>query len=549
MCGIGGTLCFSRCNCTLPPIDFDRLLHRGPQQRSTWHSRSGAVQLAFYRLPIVDISEAGMQPFVHEDAATDQGWAVMCNGEIYNSDQLRSLLDWPFASHSDCELLLPGILRWGVSALARRLVGQFAFVAVNYCLSSGALIRAWLCRDSFGIKPLFVVQLCPHVVAFASEAKAILHPSIRELLAGHLTEVSCGKLANFDRLLLNETTWRDNELPWRPFPSSSLPVKPAQIVAALETAVISCLQGDVPIGVFLSGGVDSALIAAIAARELRKRGQTLHTFTVYHAESQDTNLTDAHYASQVAQFIGSSHHELAFTTEEALQALPAVIRSLESDDLIAVRAAVPLFILSRFASKECGFRSVLVGEGADELFAGYSLFSSFEPVSLGAFQTELVRRLSHIGDSELLRVDRCTMAWGLEARVPYLDGDLVSLCMSEGMAKEKLSHPSLGKVEKFYLRACFREMNLLPEAVLWRRKEQFADGVGRGWLIGLERFAREKAGSEQALFTGLLVDQLGEVARDIVRARSRRRRSVAAIGVDAGSSPGAFSSMIVGRRD
>jgi len=524
MCGIGGTLRFSHCRCVLRPVDFDLLSHRGPQQRSSFRSASGALELAFHRLSIVDLSHAGMQPFVHETAASDDGWAVMCNGELYNAEELRSQLDWAFSSHSDCEVIIPAVLRWGVQGLARRLVGQFAFVAANYCPSSGALKRAWLCRDSFGIKPLHVAQLCPHVVMFASEAKAIpCTSSTRELIEGHVMEVS---ELEPGKVLLKETSWREQQLPWRALQLSS-PLKHAQIAAALKDAVVRRLHGDVPIGVFLSGGVDSSLIAAIAAKELRGRGQQLHTFTVYHADSIDTGLTDAHYARQVARFIGSIHHELAFTSAEALQALPEVVRALETDDVITVRAAVPLFLLSKFVSKECGFRAVLVGEGADELFAGYSLFSEFDSLSLDAFQAEVARRLSLIGDSELLRVDRSTMAWGLEARVPFLDLDLVSLCMDASIAEEKLSHPSLGKIEKNLLRECFGDQNLLPDAVLWRRKEQFADGVGRKWLQELEKFALVSAGSEQALFTRLLVAKLGEPALDLVRARSQRRRTTA----------------------
>lgn len=194
--------------------------------------------------------------------------------------------------------------------------------------------------------------------------------------------------------------------------------------------------------------------------------------------------------------------------------------------MITVRASVPLYLLSRIVRERFGVRCILVGEGADEIFGGYSLFSSFDssPSSLEGFGAELERRLVAISTSELLRVDRCTMASSVEARLPYLDREFVAMCMHPSLLPLKLSHPSLGRIEKHLLRACFK--NQLPDRVLWRRKVQFADGVGKEWKQSLLSFATRssKAEGERQMYTRILRDQLGPEAINVSRRLSARRK-------------------------
>lgn len=242
----------------------------------------------------------------------------------------------------------------------------------------------------------------------------------------------------------------------------------------------------------LSGGCDSSIISALASRAVTNGSKEvkLHTFTIFFSESDSREhrricsgrIGDREMAAQVAKHIGSVHTEVSFCTSEGLAALPHVVRHLETYDVIAVRAAVSLFLLAKHVS-ECSFKVVLCGEGANEAFAGYSLFERFDDGDLQCFRDEMARRLNAIDSGELLRVDRCTMAHGIEARVPILDVDFLDVAMSISPL-EKLSHVSRGRVQKHIFRLAFHD--LLPPSILYRRKEQFADGIGHGCIRALK---------------------------------------------------------------
>lgn len=418
---------------------------------------------------------------------------------------------------SDCSVVLPGVAKWGVDDFVKRVDGMFA-MAVCAWGSAGddEHVDVWLCRDRFGVKPLLwgtcAAGCC---FGFASEARGLPDdwPAVHDVTPGCVLHVALAGAG----VSVKETRFA---LPW---PLRTQPVLQSDIRAALMAAVRKQVtQGDRTVAVLLSGGVDSALIAAIAARELARTGQQLRTFTICH--DAVGRSADAEHARATAQWIGSAHEEIAFSSQQGISALSHVIRHVETHDVITVRAAVPLYLLAQHV-RAAGCDVVLVGEGADELFGGYSLFRHCADAA--AMRAETERTLALISDAELLRVDRCTMACGVEARVPYLDAEFAALVMHDSCQSDKLWHAGTGRVEKLLLRACFE--GWLPDTVLYRQKEQMADGVGRQWLVDLRQHALAVVGNniseddaEAVLYKRLF--QAGGGRAQLVSARSLRRK-------------------------
>jgi asparagine synthase (glutamine-hydrolysing) len=454
MCGICGFF-FGSCHskCSVDPTEAASLLaHRGPHgQCAYWPTPS--LFLGFTRLAVVDLSANGNQPFIAKGYMDDKSSAVVCNGEIYNHLALKDLLCLEQKDSSDCCVILPGVSKWGIDEFLKRIDGMFAIALCSWSHTSDS-VQVWLCRDRFGIKPLYWGTCTSGgCFSFSSEIKGIPDTwTLREVPPGHIVH-----LVQQNKVVT--VTEQRFALPWEPslqkftvldgklnkilFDTRPLS---SDIRATLSAAVKKQLMGDREVAVLLSGGVDSSLIAAIAARELARSGKHLATFTIHHDFGVSSDLL---HAREAAKWIGSIHSEVSFSTMEGFEALERVIYHTETYDVITVRAAVPLYLLAKHVSKT--HHVVLVGEGADELFGGYSLFSQFDEKGIVAFRAELSRRLSLISDSELLRVDRCTMAFGVEARVPYLDSKFASLIMHQGCDPEKLSHPSIGRIEKLLL--------------------------------------------------------------------------------------------------
>jgi len=413
-------------------------LHRDPD-----HS------LGHARLSIIDLG-GGKQPMSDAEARSH----VVFNGEIYNYQSLRRDIGAErFATHSDTEVLLHLSQQAAEpSEWVSRLDGMFAFAVAR-----GEDLT--LARDPLGIKPLYVGSR-NGALAFGSEIKAMLVAcdEVSEFPAGHCYCPSTG-LQPYYSLDPDDEEVRDVEQARR------------AVRARLEEAVRKRLVADVPVGVFLSGGLDSSLIAALA----RKYKDPLDSFAVGTEGSEDLAR-----ARQVAEFLGTRHHERVYTLEEALAALPEVIYYLESFDCALVRSALPNFFLARLASDHV--KVALSGEGADELFAGYHYLKSFEPDSL---QDELLHITKALHNTNLQRCDRMSMAHGLEVRVPFLDVDLVRYAFR--MAP-RLKMRGSAQTEKWILRRVAEA--LLPEDVVWRRKAKFAIGSGLGGRLG--DFAEER---------------------------------------------------------
>jgi asparagine synthase (glutamine-hydrolysing) len=434
---------------------LERLVHRGPDDHG--EVRVGDAWLGHRRLSIVDV-DGGRQPFAN---ATGDVWLVG-NGEVYNHEQVRATLcEAPFTTRSDNEVALHLLDERGPAALAE-LDGMFAFLVAA---RDGRFIAA---RDAVGIKPLYWSRRPGRdgQVRFASEMAAFdpgWMPHVEAFPPGcHWTPE--GGLARFAGAVP-----QDGEgAPAAAAVRSTAPEPPPAALAATRRILIGSVQrqmmGDVPVGVFLSGGLDSAIVAAIAARHLAERGDRLKTFAVGTRGSADLLA-----ARVVARDLGSEHHERVYDAREAVRALPTVVRAIEHFDPSLVRSAVPNFMLAEMTARHV--KVVLTGEGADELFAGYEYLRGFDTPD--TLQEELTRTVHGLHNLNLQRCDRVTMAHGLEARVPFLDRQVIAFAFGLPTAW-KQSPP--GEPEKRMLRRAFD--GWLPDEILWREKVEFGDGSG-----------------------------------------------------------------------
>lgn len=465
MCGIVG-ICGHE-----PPVELgrrmrNRLSHRGPD---------GAGEVGFShawlghaRLAIVDLA-GGRQPLRTPDGEL---WMVG-NGEVYNHRQLRRDLLGTAAprTDSDNEVPLHLIGAHGPESL-RRLRGMYALCAAT---EEGGYIAA---RDPVGIKPLFWAQR-DGLTVFASELKAYdedWHPDVKLFPPGHYWTPE-GGLARFHHVVPPNLThdWDPPARAGEPTPERMATEVREQLIAAVEREMMA----DVPVGVFLSGGLDSSLVAAIAARRLATEGERLQTFAVGTAESPDLLA-----ARQVASYLETDHHERIYEPHELSAILPDVIRAIESYDPSLVRSALPNYLLAEMTARHV--KVVLTGEGADELFAGYEYVGAID--DHGELHTELVRTISELHSLNLQRADRVTMAHGLEARVPFLDLDMVAFALS--LPPEwKLTPP--GELEKKLLREAFD--GWIPDEILWRKKAQFGDGSGARVALDPDTEGRSEA--------------------------------------------------------
>src|SRR5438034_398015 len=443
-----------------------RQRHRGPDWSGVY-SDAHAL-LVHERLAIVGVS-SGAQPLRSADGAL----ALAVNGEIYNHRELRELTceRYQYLTESDCEVINGLYRKFGIDFLGR-LNGIFAFA-----LWDREARRYLVARDPIGVCPLYTGHDAAGRFYVASEMKALagICDDIEVFPPGHYLDSRIGKPVRYWT-----RAWRDNER------TRGVEVLPQTLRASLEAAVRRQMMTDVPYGVLLSGGLDSSLVAACAARFARRRVETggreeawwprLHSFAIGMDGSPDLAA-----ARVVAQAIGTSHHEFKFTVDEGLDALPEVIRHIETYDVTSVRASTPMYLMAR-RIKAMGVKMVLSGEGSDEIFGGYLYFH--KAPSARAFHDETVRKIDALHLYDCNRANKAMAAWGVEARVPFLDLEFLDVAMSVD-AEHKLVRP--GRIEKALLREAFS--GALPERILWRQKEQFSDGVGYAWIDSLKAHA------------------------------------------------------------
>ena len=435
-----------------------RLVHRGPDDEGAVHIEG--AWLGHRRLSIVDV-DGGRQPFANPEGNI---WLVG-NGEVYNHEQVRATLSpSQFQTRSDNEVALHLLDERGPSALTE-LEGMFAFLVAG---DDGSFLAA---RDPVGIKPLYWAQR-DGSVRFASEIGAFA-PDWMPLVESFPPGCHWTPEGGLERFASAVVDIGDEPAPGARADWSKLAEPPLEALTATRQILVDAVQrqmmGDVPVGVFLSGGLDSAIVAAIAARHCEQRGERLQTFAVGTEHSADLLA-----ARVVARDLNCEHHERIYSAREAAHVLPEVVRSIEHFDPSLVRSAVPNFLLAEMTAQHV--KVVLTGEGADELFAGYEYLRDFEDEA--ALQGELVRTVNSLHNLNLQRCDRVTMAHGLEARVPFLDRQVIAFAFGLPMAW-KLSAP--GELEKRLLRRAFQ--GWLPEQILWREKAEFGDGSGAAGVL------------------------------------------------------------------
>jgi asparagine synthase (glutamine-hydrolysing) len=443
-----------------------RMTHRGPDESDLQVTEKGSV-LSHERLSIIDL-HSGRQPI----QGTSTAWMVH-NGEIYNHQELRDgvLKGRTFKTKSDSEVIVHLYEEFGYD-FCNMLDGDWAFVVVD----GDDFIAG---RDPMGVKPLYYGLDTRGRIYFSSEMKPIADQckTFATFPPGHYYTQKTG-FVKYYQPEYEDYLKADQELDL------------ALIRETLTEATRKRLMSDVPIGVLLSGGLDSSLTSAIASRLLAESGKKLHSFSI----GLDEKAPDAAAARKVAEYLGTEHHEIHFTIEQGIEILDKLIWHLETYDVTSIRASTPMYFLSK-AITDMGIKVVLSGEGADEIFGGYLYFRNAP--STEDFQKETIERVQKLFTADLLRADKSTMAHGLEARVPFLDKAFLDMAVRI-KAEEKMPKTYDGK-EKYILRKAFDTPDnpYLPDEVLWRQKEQFSDGVGYNWIDQLIEYCASKVTDEQ----------------------------------------------------
>lgn len=451
-----------------------KIRHRGPDWSGIYCG--GSAILAHERLSIVD-PESGGQPLY----SPDKKQVLAVNGEIYNHRDIRKQFEgkYEFQTGSDCEVILALYREKGINFL-EDLNGIFAFAL--YDEEKDDFLIA---RDPIGVIPLYIGYDSDGKVYCASELKALegFCERYEPFLPGHYYWSKEGKMTRwYTRDWMTYDAVKDN------------PASVSAIHDALEAAVKRQLMSDVPYGVLLSGGLDSSVISAIAKKFAARRIETdgkkdawwpqLHSFAVGLKGAPDLIK-----AREVADYIGTVHHEINYTIQEGLDAVRDVIYFIETYDVTTVRASTPMYLLARVI-KSMGIKMVLSGEGADEVFGGYLYFHKAPDAK--AFHEETVRKLSKLYLYDCLRANKSLSAWGVEGRVPFLDKEFLDVAMRTNPEAKMCPGKT---IEKKIVREAFADM--LPESVAWRQKEQFSDGVGYSWIDTLKEITSKAVTDEQ----------------------------------------------------
>lgn len=477
MCSIFGILDIKSDAQALRPVALEmskKLRHRGPDWSGIYASDKAI--LAHERLAIVGLN-SGAQPLI----SPDKKHILAVNGEIYNHKEIRARYEgkYDFQTDSDCEVILALYQDKGIELL-EELNGIFAFVL--YDEEKDLYLVG---RDHIGIIPLYQGYDEHGNYYVASEMKALtpVCKTISEFPPGCYYSSADSEPQRYYTRDWNEyDAVKDNV------------TSKEELTEALEAAVKRQLMTDVPYGVLLSGGLDSSITSAVAKRFAAMRIEDdekseawwpqLHSFAVGLEGAPDLKA-----AREVADKIGTVHHEMTYTIQEGLDAIRDVIYHIETYDVTTIRASTPMYLMGR-KIKAMGIKMVLSGEGADEIFGGYLYFH--KAPNAKEFHEETVRKLLALNMFDCARANKSLAAWGVEGRVPFLDKEFIDVAMRLNPADKMCGN---GKMEKHILRECFE--HYLPDSIAWRQKEQFSDGVGYSWIDTLKEVAEAKVTDQQ----------------------------------------------------
>ena len=459
MCGIIAYTGFDTKTKRKLQLSFAQISYRGPDKTIIKDIGKDGF-FGFHRLRIIDTSSQGDQPFSYQESH------AICNGEIFNYQEIKQkFAGFQFKSESDCEVLLPLFLKSGdYVSKTRELDGEFAFV-----LKIG---KKWIAgRDPMGIRPLFYGKDKSGEFYFASEAKVLIDfcEDVYPFPPGYIMvdgELKCYHDHSESREKMDLTESKSLEL----------------IHDLFTKAVEKRLEADVPMGFLLSGGLDSSLVCSIAARFSDK---PIKTFAI----GIEDGPIDTKYAKIVADYLGTDHTEVLFSKDDIFNSLKELIFKLETWDITTIRAAMGMYLLTKYISKETDIKVLMTGEVSDEIF-GYK-YTDFAP-SPEEFQKEAQKRVRELYVYDVLRADRCIAGKSIEARVPFSDKYFVDMVMSIP-AKLKMNTKGEGK---YLLRKSFDRDGYLPKEILWREKAAFSDAVGHASVDYLKEFAEELYGDD-----------------------------------------------------
>ena len=495
MCGIWSIIDKNNnINITKYLKDFWNLKHRGPDN-SHFETFSN-VYVGFHRLPIMDTSFNSNQPYVIHDK--NRTIVFICNGEIYNYRDIDKKYNLDIGT-SDC-LIIPKLyikftndnnFNGFVDLFSNEIKGEYAFNIFEFDQMS-ILSKYIIGRDHVGVRPLYYSSNDDNMDIYSSEIKGMMEydGSINEFPPGNIRVVTNNTFGYTDRYYKFTNIYNKAEC----YLSSE-----NTILQSVRNSVVNSVKRRLishrPIAFLLSGGVDSSLVAAIAAKII---DQPIRTFCCGMKGS-----TDMEYARLVANHIGSNHTEVYFTEEEGINALNDVIYTTETWDTTTIRASVGQYMVSKYISENTDCKVVLVGEGPDEVCSSY-LFNHYAPNSIELDNTakEYVKNI-HMYDGR--RADRCVARWGLEARVPFLDPEFIEtywkIDPSDRMPK------NTNNIEKYWLRKAFDGLNLLPDKILWRKKEAFSDGVSsteKSWYTILQEYIENNYVDDKSIITNTI---------------------------------------------
>lgn len=480
MCGIFAILNNSTIDKTIE-TSFKSGSGRGPEFSKLVATQKN-VTLGFHRLAINGLNELSNQPL------NVNGVTLICNGEIYNYKQLYNILDINPTTQSDCEIIIHCYLKFGIKYTLDVLDGVFAFVLIDN--KSGEI---YVARDIYGVRPLFCsLQEGPdstkekeqeqeqyNRIFFASELKMI-----HELTTHKICQFRPG---SYSKYVFNNSIWCQEEK-YVGYHEGCITQSSAWYYNEIREKLISSVKKRIdaterPIACLLSGGLDSSLITSIVSSFMDTQGKTVETYSIGLEGSEDLK-----YARLVANFLNTDHHEIVVSEDDFLQAIPEVIKIIESYDTTTVRASVGNYMVAKYIKEHSDAKVIFNGDGSDEVTGGYMYFHK-APDSL-TFDNECKRLLKDICYFDGLRSDRCISCHGLEARTPFLDKEFVRNYLS--LPYQKRYHAGQKQCEKYLLREAFG--SYLPAEVLFRTKEAFSDGVSnqtRSWYQIIQEHIEE----------------------------------------------------------
>ena len=485
---------------------FMNMTNRGPDHSSFQEFGDGTF-VGFHRLAIMDPSPLSNQPFLVE-MPNNEVLVFMCNGEIYNYAELNERYNLGLTRHSDCMVIpllykaLGGDYEKFVQLFQTEVKGEFSFVMTCFNSVTNEVTNMIVGRDHIGIRPLYYGTHRDAIV-FSSEIKAC------NFFKGSVLEFAPGTI---QKVMFTDSSHYCIDISYVDWVSNVLPVKKPHekymedVRTAVASSVLRRLHSDTPVGFLLSGGLDSSLVVSVASR-LVGSGRSLRTFCCGMEGG-----TDLLYARKVSEFLETDHTEIIFTANEALEAINDVIYTVETWDTTTIRASVGQYLLAKYISQHTNIKVVMVGEGPDEVCSSY-LYNWYAP-SPQHLHYAAVESVKDVHKYDIKRVDRCLAAFGLEARVPYLDSDFIQAYW-QIPAEDRM--PQAFGVEKWWLRRAFDPVDeppFLPAEVLWRRKEAFSDGISptyNSWFQIIQKHIQENYGmSEEEYYTHTFVELFGK---------------------------------------